>query len=250
MHASKENLSWLEFDLLKPYPKLAHGVFSRKGGVSEGRFASLNASMSVGDSSDKIKENRGRIAQALGIEHLVVPHATHGAAVSRVTGENWQKTHQADALFTTEKNLGLLVTHADCQTGFFYDPVHQAIAIAHSGWRGSVQNIYENVAKALKEQIGSNPADLLVCISPSLGPDHAEFIHYQQELPEEFWRFQVKPQYFDFWEISKMQLTGCGVRPENIEIAGICTYCEADDYFSHRREKNAGRNGSVIALKF
>lgn len=249
MHPSKENVSWLEFDLLEPYPQVAHGVFSRKGGSSTGRFASLNASMSVGDHPDMVKENRSRIAKALGIEHLVVPHSTHGIAVSRVTKDNWQETHQADALFTTEKNLGLCVTHADCQAGFFYDPVHQAIAIAHSGWRGSVQNIYANVVKTLKEKVGSNPADLLVCISPSLGPDHAEFTNYKQELPEDFWRFQVKPHYFDFWEIAKMQLAGCGIKPEKIEIAEICSYCAADDYFSHRREKNAGRNASVIAMK-
>lgn len=242
-------LSWLEFKLFGPYPDLAHGVFGRKGGMSVGRYASLNASMSVGDSPANVKENRNRIAKALDIEHLVIPHSSHGAAVSRVTKENWQETHQADALFTTEKNFGLCVTHADCQIGFFYDPVHRAIAIAHSGWRGSVQNIYANVVKALKEEIGSNPADLLVAISPSLGPDHAEFMHYKEELPEEFWRFQVKPHYFDFWEISRMQLTGCGVRPEKIEVAGICTYCAEEDYFSHRREKNAGRNGSVLALK-
>ncbi len=249
MHPSKENLSWLEFDRLEPYPQIVHGVFSRKGGVSEGAYASLNTSMSVGDHPDKVKENRNRIAKALGIGRLVVPHSSHGIGVSRVTSSNWETTHQADALFTTEKDLGLCATHADCQIGFFYDPKHQAIAIAHSGWRGNVQNIYSHVVKALQEEIGSNPADLIVCISPSLGPDHAEFTNYKKELPEEFWTFQVKPHYFDLWEIAKMQLTKAGVKPEKIEIAGICSYCASEDYFSHRREKNAGRNASVIAIK-
>lgn len=249
MHPSKDNLSWLEFDLFEPYGRIAHGVFSRHGGVSDGRFASLNASMSVGDHPDNVKENRRKIALALGLEHLVVPHSTHGVGISRVTAANRHEAHHVDALFTTEIDLGLCITHADCQAGFFYDPVHQAIAIAHAGWRGSAKNIYANVVQTLQKEVGSNPSDLIVCISPSLGPDHAEFKNYKEELPEEFWRFQDKPHYFDFWEISKMQLTGCGVKPEKIEIAGICSYCTADDYFSHRREKNGGRNASVIAIK-
>lgn len=249
MENSKDKLAWLEFDLLEPYSHLTHGVFSRHGGLSKEPFYSLNCSMSVGDHPDCVKVNRERVIEQLGLQQLVIPHATHGVNVSRVTAENAGKVHQADALFTTEKNIGIAVTHADCQAALFYDPEKEAIAIAHSGWRGSVRNIYAHVVEVLKEEVGSKPENLIVCISPSLGPDHAEFKNYKEELPKDFWFFQPKPHYFDFWEISKMQLTRCGIKPDKIEIAGICSYCMDKDYFSYRREKTTGRNASVIGLK-
>jgi YfiH family protein len=248
MENAKDKLQWLEYDLLEPYSHVAHGVFTRHGGLSEEPFASLNVSMSVGDHPDSVKVNREKISKALEVEHLVIPHLTHGIEVSRVTLDNIGQVHQADALFTTEKGVGIGVTHADCQAAFFYDPTHEAIAVAHAGWRGSVQNIYANVVETMKRELGTKAADLIVCISPSLGPDHAEFKDYKKELPEEFWAFQKTPHFFNFWEISKMQLTACGVSAQKIEIAGICSFCREKDYFSHRREKKTGRNASVIAL--
>jgi copper oxidase (laccase) domain-containing protein len=101
----------------------------------------------------------------------------------------------------------------------------------------------------LKERHHCDPANLLVGIGPSLGPQRAEFINYRVELPSTFLPFQFKENYFDFWEISKMQLCDAGIRKEHIEISGICTYSEESDFFSHRRDKKTGRNGTVVALK-
>ncbi len=248
MENAKDKLEWLEFDLLEPYSHVAHGVFTRHGGMSEEPFASLNVSASVGDHPDSVKVNREKIIKALELGHLVIPHLTHGIDVARVTADNVGQVLQADALFTTEKNIGIGVTHADCQAAFFYDPAHEAIAVAHSGWRGSVKNIYANVVETMKRELGTKPEELIVCISPSLGPDHAEFVNHEKELPKEFLAFQKNPNHFDFWEISKMQLTGAGVAAQNIEVAGICSFCREQDYFSHRRDKKTGRNASVISL--
>jgi hypothetical protein len=221
----------------------------RHGGVSAGPYASLNASTEVGDHPDSVKANRVQICQALDVEQIVFPHQKQGVDVVRITSGNWTKIHQADALFTTEKNIALAVTHADCQGAIFYDPAHEAIAVVHSGWRGNVQNIYAKVVEQLKTSVGSKPKDLLVCISPSLGPCHAEFKNYKQELPQEFWSFQVKPHYFDFWKISQMQLTGCGIPEKNVEMSQICTFCNTKDYYSYRREAKTGRHATVAVLK-
>jgi YfiH family protein len=166
-----------------------------------------------------------------------------------VTAKNCDKIVAADGLFTTEKNLGLAVMHADCQAAIFYDPVHEAIGVVHAGWKGSVQNIYLRMFEAMHRDIGTQPHHLIVCISPSLGPDHAEYKNYKQDFPEEFWDFQVRPNHFDFWAISKKQLTACGILEKNIEISNVCTYCNASDYFSYRREKETGRHATVVALK-
>ncbi len=249
MEFDKQKMQWLEFDLLEPYPHVVHGVFLRHGGVSQGAQATLNLGEGTSDNPEAVKTNREQIRKALHMPKLLFPHQTHGMNVQRVTAKNSDKAPQADALYTTEKNLALGVTHADCQAAIFYDPVHEAIAVAHAGWRGLVQNIYARVLEAMQRDIGTQPQNLIVCISPSLGPDHAEYKNYKQEFPQDFWPFQVKPNYFDFWAIARKQLSSLGLLEKNIEITEICTHCNQKDYFSHRREKDCGRHGTVVALK-
>lgn len=153
-----------------------------------------------------------------------------------------------DGLMTSHKDWGLLIDHADCQAAIFYDPVHKAIANIHAGWRGQVQNIYRETILKMAQTFGTQPRDLLVCISPSLGPQNGEFKNYVDELPKEFWRFQIKPTYFDLWAITKHELETCGVLPHHIEMAEMDTYAHPSDFYSYRREKTTGRHGTVIAL--
>ncbi len=245
----KAKMQWIEFDLLESYPHVVHGVFLRHGGVSKGPCSTLNVGNGTSDHAENIKTNRELIRKAINMPRLVFPTETHGTNVQRITPKNLDKIPQADALFTTEKNLALGVTHADCQAAIFYDPVHEAIAIVHAGWRGMAQNIYARALEAMHRDIGTQPQNLIVCISPSLGPDHAEYKNYKQELPQDWWTFQVKPNYFDFWAISRKQLSALGILDKNIEIAETCTHCNEKDYFSHRREKDTGRHGTIVALK-
>ncbi len=249
MQLDQVKMEWLEFDLLEPYPHVAHGVFLRHGGVSTGSCSSLNLGDGTSDSAENYKANRDLVRRAMEVPKLIFPHQTHGMNVQRVTPKNLDKTFQSDALFTTEKNLAIGVTHADCQAAIFYDPVHEAIAVVHAGWRGMVQNIYARTLEAMQRDIGTQPQNLIVCISPSLGPDHSEFKNYKQELPQDFWSFQVKPTYFDLWAISRKQLSSAGILDKNIEITQTCTQCNSKDYFSYRREKDTGRHGTVVALK-
>lgn len=248
MESKKDKLEWLEFDLLEQYPHVKHGVFLRHGGTSEKQYCSLNAGDHIGDQPNCVKTNREMIRKAIGIPQIIYAHQNHGVNVQRVTAKNMAKILQCDGLFTTERNLGLAVTHADCQATVFYDPVHEAIGIVHAGWKGSAQNIYARFFEAMHRDIGTQPHHLIACVSPSLGPDHAEYKNYKQEFPEELWSYQVKPNYFDFWAMTKKQLTSCGILEKNIEISEVCTHCNADDYFSHRREKDTGRHATVIAL--
>ncbi len=249
MQQEKAKLEWLEYGLLEQYPHVVHGSFTRHGGVSEGLCTSLNLGEGTGDKVDRVRANRDLIRKMLDIKQLIFPNQTHGTIVQRVTAKNWDKVPQGDALFTTEKDIGLAVTHADCQAAIFYDPVHEAVAVAHCGWRGSAQNLYARVVDTLHREIGTQAHNLVVCISPSLGPDHAEFKNYRQELPHDFWPFMTKANHFDFWKIAQAQLITCGVPEKNIEIAQVCTFCANEDYFSYRREKDAGRNATVVALK-
>jgi YfiH family protein len=249
MEFAKKKMEWLEFGLLEEYTHVRHGVFARHGGVSQEPFGSLNLGEAVGDKHEHVVMNRELVRRALDMDQVLFPHQVHGTHVVRITQKNLGKAPHADALFTTEKGIGLGVTHADCQAAVFYDPVHEAIGVVHCGWRGSAQNVYARMVEAMRQEIGTQPQNLIVCVSPSLGPDHAEFKNYKHELPSDLWDFQVRPYYFDFWAIARKQLAGCGVLDKHIEMAEVCTVCAAEDYFSYRRHKETGRNGTVVGLK-
>ncbi len=142
-----------------------------------------------------------------------------------------------------------MIKHADCQAALFYDPVKQAIGAAHSGWRGSIAKIYTNTIEAMQKHFGTHPKDLLVCISPFLGKEHAEFIHYKSEFPEEFWKYQIKPNYFDFAAIAMAELNHAGILSDHVNISTRCTFASSEDFYSYRREKSTGRHATVIALR-
>jgi len=222
----KDNVEWLEFEQLQEFPNLVHGVFTRHVGISGETFLNI-----------------------LEIEKLVSIVQVHGANVLHVSSEKQELDGGFDALTTAQNNMGLLIKHADCQATIFFDPIQKVIANVHCGWRGSVHNIYANTVKELIQKYHCNPANLLACISPSLGPNKAEFINHRVELPPTFLPFQVRENYFDFWEISRMQLKEVGLLDHHIEIAKMCTFTEEKDFFSYRRDKKTSNNGTVVALR-
>lgn len=246
----KDGIEWLEFELFQPYAhELSHAIFLRKGGVSFAPFDSLNFSFSNGDDPDAVEENRQRAQRILKCGALKTGHLIHGADLLEATSASQTVVGLCDGLISKEKGVGLMVTHADCQAALFYDPVEKAIASVHCGWRGNVKNIYLETVKKLQADYGCKPENLIVGISPSLGPDSAQFINYLSELPQSFWGFQVKPLYFDLWAISKAQLIEAGVLPDQIEIANLCTFENAQDFFSYRRQgARSGRNATAITL--
>ncbi len=176
-----------------------------------------------------------------------------GAHVRQVHGDRVvvaqaDEAPEADGLMTNEPQLCLTIKHADCQPAIFYDPTLKVLASVHSGWRGSVQNIYHKTVEQMKQTYGVKPENLLVSIGPSLGPEKAEFIHYKTELPESFWKHQTALNHFDFWAISREQLTQAGVLDHHIEILGLCTYSDKENFYSYRRDKTRLRHYTLAAL--
>ncbi|MGV1100472.1 peptidoglycan editing factor PgeF [Thiovibrio sp. JS02] len=228
---------------------LRHAVFGRTGGVSTNPYHSLNVGLHVGDNEALVRENRRRIKEHLGLRRLVSARQVHGKSVKVVACPPEADTEfdGFDALVTNLPGVGLAIQQADCQAIMLYDPEQRAIANIHAGWRGSVQNIVAATVTVMQQTYGSRPEALVAAISPSLGPCCAEFANSRAELPMAFHAHQARPRHFDFWAISRAQLTAAGLRTENIEIAGICTKCDPD-YFSYRREKVTGRFASVIGL--
>lgn len=243
------DLNVLVFPSLSDH-RLVHGIFDRSGGISPKPLDSLNVGLHCGDKMAKVMENRDRIKKALGFKHLVALKQVHGAkvcAISKlpVTG---QEIENHDAVITDLTGIGLMIQQADCQAVLLFDPIRPAVGIAHVGWRGSVAEIIKNTVAAMQQNYGTNPENLRAAISPSLGPCCAEFKNFRDELPEHFHAHQVRPNYFDFWAISREQLQACGVMAGHIETAGKCTFCDKN-FFSYRRDRVCGRNASIIGLR-
>lgn len=236
-----------------PLISAPHGFFSCAGGVSEAPYASLNLSRHVGDRADRVQTNRARALAALGLRHLVAVKQVHADQVLTATPEHLDAEPEGyDAIISTLPGTGLLIQQADCQAVLLSAPDHGVVAAVHCGWRGSVLDIIGATIRRLREQHGVAPEAIRAVISPSLGPCCAEFIHFRTELPSWMHQYQVRPQYFDFWAISRRQLIEAGAPPEQIDVAGICTRCNRD-FFSYRRATQTaggitGRNGSIIGL--
>lgn len=251
-------LTYLTFNIFSEVPGLVHGVFTRHGGVSKPPYDSLNAAWSNGDTPEAVRENLHRINDALGFQNLATSRQVHGANVNIVDADSLASfqvrsplliSPPGDALATSLPGIGLTIKVADCQPIFLVDPEIRVAANIHCGWRGSVQNIAGKTVDHLTRRFGCNPARLLAAVGPSLGPCCAEFKNYRLELPVEFWRFQVRPDYFDFWAITRRQLISAGIAPGNIEIAGRCTVCQKADFFSYRGERSLGRVAAVIGWR-
>ncbi|MCH9612038.1 MAG: Polyphenol oxidase [Chlamydiia bacterium] len=240
----------MHYERLMDREGVIHAVFSRHGGVSEGEFASLNCSYSVGDDPRRVAENRMRMASYFGCREFVIPRLVHGDVVEVVEKGDSKRVIVADGVITDVEGICLGVSFADCQTALFYDPIRHVVGSVHAGWRGLVQNIYARTLERMFEAFGCLAQDVIVGISPSLGPGQSEFIHYKREFSREHWGYVDQENRIDMWKLATDQLVGCGVMRENIEVAGVCTYLNGKDYFSYRRDRVCGRNMSAIMLAF
>ena len=220
--------------------------------MSEAPYKSLNTSYAVGDEPENVTGNLKKIKEVTGANHLIFMNQSHGDGIVVLRKGQYtpfENVPSADAIITNITDLALMVKLADCQGVIIFDPKKNVVANVHCGWRGNVQNILERVVIRMKNDFGCRESHLLASISPSLGPCCAEFISHKEIFPETFKRFLVRENCFDLWAISRWQLVGAGLREENIEIAGICTRCRPDLFFSYRGEGQTGRFGAIAILK-
>ena len=253
----------LRFNHLAAAPGIVHGVFPRTGGVSEGAFSGLNLGLGCGDDAKRVAENRRLMLASLGLQRSVFLKQVHGTRIQVLKqGENikdavWNPATgmtpvplEGDGVVTDIPELGLVIQVADCQAVVLYDPVRGVVGNVHSGWRSSIADILGKCVAAMADAFGSRPEHMLAGVSPSLGPCCAEFINYKEEIPETLWRYKDDNRpYFDFWRMSRDQLTASGLKQENIQQMRLCTVCHTDRFFSYRGEKTTGRFGAVIALR-
>ncbi len=254
-----DSLKIYSFELFQEQP-LIQGVFTRKGGISPEPWASLNLGGTVGDPRENVIENRRRIFQAVErpVESIFDVWQVHGnRVVSTDRTRPLDAPHeQADAILTNRPEITLMMRFADCVPVLFYDPEHAVVGIAHAGWRGTVNKIVTETVAQMKRDYGSNPKNILAGIGPSIGPDHYEVGEEVIRAVEQGFHKQSADllhqvgghTHLDLWNANRLALEEAGV--EKIQIAGVCTACHTEDWFSHRGEKGrTGRFGAVICLR-
>lgn len=255
--AAASGLRFFQFEI---FPAgLSQAVFTRNGGVSPQPWNTLNVGGTVGDDADRVRENRLRSFTALGrsLESMFDVWPVHSADAviadaPRLADEPHRK---ADIILTRNPSVTLYMRFADCVPIMLYDPVQGVVGLAHAGWLGTILGASRAATEAMQAAFGSRPGDILAAIGPSIGPDHYEvggdvlervrtaFVHDSGSLIEH----RDGRSYLDLWAANRLQLQQAGVG--QIEVAGICTACHTDDWYSHRAENGrTGRFGALVAL--
>lgn len=240
--------------------KVPHAIFTRQGGVSPKPWASLNLGGTVGDDPLRVAENRQRTFQTIGrdIGTLFDVWQVHSARVVYAEAPRNLKIphHQADAILTDRMNITLLMRFADCVPILLYDPIRNVIGIVHSGWPGTVKCIPRAAVEAMQKAFNSRPEDILAAIGPSIclhhyeiGPDvEAQVRNAFGENATALLSSSNGSIHLNLWAANQFILEECGVR--HIELAGLCTACHPEDWYSHRGENGqTGRFGVLIGLK-
>jgi YfiH family protein len=233
-----------------------HGFPERTGGVSQGLRSSLNLGVRWGDDRDHVETNRRLLAEHAGYDpaQLQVTRHVHGTNVWKV-GEPLAEGAEFDGLVCDRPGPVLGAFAADCIPILFAEPEARVCGAAHAGWRGTVGGVARSVVRRM-EEAGARPERLCVALGPSIGPCCfevgpevvAEFRAAFGELPG-----LVVPgprkDHLDLRVATRAALEQAGIRPEHIDDRPPCTRCEADRFFSYRRDgKDGGVHMAFVAM--
>jgi YfiH family protein len=238
-----------------------HGFFTRRGGVSEGAFASLNCSLSSPDDRDAVMENRGRVADSLNVARPMLLGCTqvHGIAVAEIDTP-WLPGEgpKADAMVTTRRGLALGIITADCAPVLFLDPDAGVVGAAHAGWRGAVAGVIEATIGTMIKH-GARADRIRAAVGPCIGQasyevaaDLRDAVLAHNSASTRFFADGTRPErwQFDLPGYCAARLTAAGAQ---VMVSGVDTLTETERFFSHRRRTLAkegpiGHQISVIAL--
>jgi hypothetical protein len=250
MKITGDILNLYEFENMSHIPQLVHFVTMRTGGVSLPPYNSLNLGLHTDDNPEHVHMNRNLLAAGTGIspDKFLYASQVHSGEVKIINQkaiENDILSHnpRTDATVTALPGICLMVMVADCVPVLLFDPEKRVSAVIHAGWRGTVHHITSNTILTMVEHFGSDPADILAGIGPSIGSccyevgeEVRDFVTQSFGTAEGYLiRKKDSPKpHFDLWYANHKQLTDYGVKPENIEASELCTKCNRDIFFSSR----------------
>lgn len=265
----KNGVVLLKFPGLEQTGVIRQGFTTRIGGVSEGYLSSMNVSFTRGDREENVQENLRRVGEALGVsrEQMVFSKQTHTTNVRLVTEEDCGRGvirpldyDDVDGLITNIPGVCLVTMYADCVPLYFVDPVHRAIGLSHSGWRGTVNKMGVRTVRRMQECFGTRPEDIFAAIGPSICQDCYEVTGdviemFRESFLEKYWEelfYQTDAEHFqlNLWRANEIVLFEAGIPDKQIETAEVCTCCNPEILFSHRASHGKrGNLGAFLVLK-
>lgn len=267
----KGEVEYLTFPLLGQTGIVRHLFSTRVGGVSKGIYSSMNLSYTRGDDKEAVDENFRRIADVLGcdVSDIVCSDQTHTVNLRVVSREDGGKGiltpkdyTDIDGLLTDEPGLVLATFYADCVPLYFVDTKKRAIALAHSGWRGTVARMGRCVTEKMKDVYGTDPANIVAVVGPSICQACYEV---SEDVADAFAReFLGKGQadeiliskgggkyQLDLWRANEIVLTEAGIPAKQIQVTDLCTCHNSDYLFSHRASHGKrGNLGAFLGLAY
>lgn len=266
MHVNtREGVTYLTYPEFDRLPRFVHAFSTRLGGVSEGIYSSMNLSFTRGDKDEAVRENYRRLADAVGfkMEDIVTSDQTHTANVRVITEEDRgngitkpRPYTDVDGMVTNVPGLVLATFYADCVPLYFVDPVHRAIGLSHSGWRGTAAKIGKVTVEKMNEEYGTDPKDIYSAIGPSICQKCYEvsedvILEFQKSFEKKYWDslFYIKENgkyQLNLWEANRLIMLEAGIKEEHISMPGICTCCNPEFLFSHRASH--GKRGNLGAF--
>lgn len=248
----------IQYHLFNALPQITHGFSTRVGGVSEGVYESMDLSFTRGDDDEKVMENFRKFGQAIGIcpEQMVFSDQTHTTNLRIVSHEDCGKGilfekdyHDIDGLITDCSDVALVTFFADCVPLYFADPVKHVIAMSHSGWRGTVGKIGAKTVKKMQEAFDCRPEDIYAAIGPSICGDCYEI---SQDVADAFADAFCADDYCQFmrddhngkyhlnlWKVNELILLQAGILKTHLAMPDVCTCCNAELMWSHRKTGSA-----------
>jgi len=251
-----EGIALWQFDSLSREQGVRHFVSDRHSFRTDEEFT---LSYSSTPDREAVRQNRARVAMAMGVDaaHLFMPSQVHKTNIVRVTPHTTTvELMETDALVTNARGVCIAVMSADCVPILLYDRKHRATAAIHSGWRGTVARILDKTLQYMASEFGTQGADLLACIGPSVSQESYEVgSEVVEAVREAFGKAATQlmiPQAenkarLDLWRANSLQLETFGVPPSQIEVANLCTVIHNDAFFSARKG-DSGRFAAGIAL--
>lgn len=233
-----------------PAPTGLHALTTtRCSGVSEGAYASFNLAMHVNDCVDDVRKNRELLQQQL---HLpsdpVWLQQTHSKNVVCADMQFPEMTAEADASWTAKPGVVCAVQTADCLPVFFCHRDGSRVAVAHAGWRGLHNGIISETFKSLN----ISAEDCLVWLGPAIGDEAFEvgedvyqaFLDRDEATKVAFKQRDASHWLCDVYQLARWELNSLGI--ENIYGGGLCTFNDAERFYSFRRDGETGRMASLI----
>ena len=252
----KDGLKLLRFDSFKDLPGVSCAVSTRQGGVSSGPFSGLNLGTTSGDRPEAAAKNLALFCGALGMDSskTAFMRQRHTANVA-VVDAGGSRAENTDALVTAAPGVPLLTLSADCALTVFYDTERKVLAVAHSGWRGALQNIYGAVLNVMRLRFGTAPENVVAGVSPMIS---AANYAVQGDFLEKLSAFYPGPEHrrfllvkdgvhrFSLRELLRFQLEALGVKKH--EFMHQCTYENKELFFSYRRDGAATGHFGLAAM--